>query len=73
MRQYYRFSNGQPYREHGSHDRLADPTEETIALMRSAFQLGWSPAEERARRVMTRYRWQAPHCPPPLQQLLDEG
>jgi hypothetical protein len=69
---YYRLTGGEPYREHGSQERAADPTPETIQLMASALRMRWSPREERARRGMTRWRWQAPHCPPLLQDLLAE-
>lgn len=72
MREYYALSGGQRYREHGSRERSADPTPETIQLMLSAFRLTWSKGEERARRGMARWRWQAPHCPPQLQTLLDD-
>ena len=68
----YQFNGGLRYRELGSQERTPDPTPETIQLEASAIRMKWSPHETRLRDQLSRWRWQAPHCPRPLQRLLDE-
>jgi len=67
----YQLNGGQRYRELGSQERTPDPTPETIQLEASAIRMKWSAHEKRLRDQLSTYRWQAPHCPRPLQQALE--
>ena len=51
----YDLNHGQTYRDHGDHQRSADPTPETIQLMCSAIQMNWSEDERRNRDAMARF------------------
>lgn len=68
----YGLNGGTKYRELGSQERVADPTPETIQLELSAIRMRWSEHERRIRDQISKYRAQAPHCPPRLQRLLEE-
>jgi hypothetical protein len=66
----YELNGQEPYRQHGDPSRSADPTPETIQLMTSAFRLQWSPGERRVRDQLSKWRWQAPHCPLEVSRLM---
>lgn len=49
-----------------------DPTQAEIRAARLALQASYDPKSESVRRQVARWRWQAPHCPMHLQNLMRE-
>jgi hypothetical protein len=49
-----------------------DPTQAEIRAARLALQASYPPNSEAARKQVSQWRWQAPHCPMQLASLMRE-
>jgi hypothetical protein len=55
----------------GEFSRQQDPTLMQVLAAAAVIRMGWSEAERRSRWMFSEYRWQAPHCPADLREMLN--
>jgi hypothetical protein len=55
----------------GEFSRQPDPNPLQIRAACAVIRMGWSEAERISRAQFSEYRWQAPHCPADLREMLN--
>lgn len=54
----------------GDFAKQPDPNRLQIMAMCAVIRMSWTDAERRSRAQFSEYRWQAPHCPHDLSEMM---